>query len=394
MKWLMAWLDEGVHLSVVISVVYAVCGAALYAVLRRRVLHDGGLSKRARFRARLVGIGVLLLVVVALCHAWRAHVPLLKRLHDAFHASDVYSHILWTMVAAVAVYFLTRGAEAAAIRAAGDIEAQHKARRVVAWTGMLAFLLCAILIWASAVRNIGVFLGIVGAGVALSLQETLLCMAGWVYIVIKKPFDIGDRIEIDGRVGDVIDISVFQTAVLEVGNWVQAEQSTGRIVNIPNSMVFRHMNCNYTKGFPFIWNELAVVVTFESDWRRARGIMLAQAQEETGRIQGEVRKQIEAMRGDYAIRYEQLAPIVYTHIADQGVALTLRYLSPVRKRRDTSNRICEGILDEFARESGVDFAYPTTRFFRNPEEGKPGTGGPRRDEPGDTMGESPSVGNC
>ena len=189
--------------------------------------------------------------------------------------------------------------------------------------------------------------------------------------MIKKPFDVGDRIEISGLLGDVIDIRVFQTSVLEVGNWVGAEQSTGRILNVPNSAVFRGFNANYTQGFPFIWSEQTIVVTLESDWKRAKEIISKRAEEEADKIESEVRRQIEAMRGRYAIRYDHLRPTVYTHIADHGVALTLRYLCPARKRRGFAHLINEGILKDFAREDSITLAYPTTRFYDTFRETRP-----------------------
>ena len=286
-----------------------------------------------------------------------------KSLDGWLQTHQIYGNILWTLVVLVVVLFLARLVEHALVRRAADLEGKHKARRAVAWTKTVLVLVLVASIWASGAQHLGLFLGFVGAGVALSLQETLLCIAGWALIVIKKPFDVGDRIEISGLIGDVIDIRVFQTSLLEVGNWVEADQSTGRIINVPNSAVFRGLNANYTKGFPFIWNEQTIVVTFESDWKRAKETILKQAQEEADKIESEVRRQIQAMRGRYAIRYDRLTPIVYTRIADRGVALTLRYLCPVRKRRGTAHLINEGILEDFARESGIELAYPTTRFY-------------------------------
>jgi small-conductance mechanosensitive channel len=131
------------------------------------------------------------------------------------------------------------------------------------------------------------------------------------------------------------------------------------------------LNANYTKGFPFIWNEQTIVVTFESDWKRAKAIILQQAQEEAEKIETEVRRQIQTMQSEYAIRYRHLTPIVYTQIADQGVALTLRYLCPVRKRRGMAHAVNEGILEDFAREPDIELAYPTTRFYDAQREHKP-----------------------
>ena len=98
-------------------------------------------------------------------------------------------------------------------------------------------------------------------------------LAGWVFIAIRKPFAVGDRIEIGDHTGDVIDMRLFQFTLVETGNWVDADQSTGRIIHIPNGWVFRQSTANYTAGFNFIWNEIPVTVTFESNWEKARDIL-------------------------------------------------------------------------------------------------------------------------
>lgn len=370
------WFRQGVHLAVVLSVVFVAGGLVLYLLLRRRISRSPGSERPETTQRVLLGLAILLLVVVGLGFAWRGHVESLRNLDQWFRKNAVYWSLLWTLVAGVVVFLVARGVEQGMLEGAGDMEARHKIRRGVYWGRTVVFIACVVLIWQNRIQNIGVFLGIVGAGVAMSLQEALLCIAGWILLVTKKPFDLGDRIEIGGHVGDVIDVTVFQTSILEVGHWIAADQSTGRIIHMPNSMVLRNVVANYTKGFPFIWNELQVVVTFESDWRRAKDIMLRQAQQEAEKIETEVGRQVQAMQGHYAIRYQRLTPIVYTTIADQGVALTLRYLTPVRKRRGTTHEICEGILEAFAKESTIDFAYPTTRFYNNVKEGKSGTGGP------------------
>ena len=283
---------------------------------------------------------------------------------------DSNNQIILTIVAAVTIYAIARVLRRALLVRAVDLEKRHSVRRTVSWISVLFFFAVAALIWAKQIGSLGVFLGIIGAGLALSLQEALLCVAGWMLIITKRPFVVGDRVEINKCIGDVIDISIFQITLLEIGNWVDADQSTGRILILPNSDVFRHGIYNYTKGFPFIWNEFSTVVTFESDWRAAKELMLQQAQEEAEKIEGQVSHQIKDMQSHYAIQYEHFGPIVYTSIAANGVQLALRYLSPVRKRRATTHRIAEGILDAFVGHPEIDLAYPTTRIFRNAEEGR------------------------
>ncbi len=362
----LAWLRQPQVLVAALAVLAGLLFAAGYMVLRRR--------PSGRAWAIVLAVGAVL--VLALGQAFRPQGG----------GVSVPQRMLWTLIAAMGVSLAALAAQRTILGRVTTLETRHKVRRAVFWAGACVFLGLAAIIWAPQVGNLGVFLGVLGAGLALSLQETLLCIAGWVLILIKRPFDIGDRIETDGRIGDVIDVGVFQTSLLEVGNWVDADQSTGRLAVMPNSMVFRQVVYNYTKGFPFVWNEFDTVVTFESDWTAAKGIMLAQAEEEAERIEAEVSSQIQAMQSRYAIHYDQLRPIVYTSIADHGVRLTLRYLSPARQRRDTMHRISEAVLHAFLDHPRIDFAYPTTRFYRNPQEGKAALGGARRSQNGPGAG--------
>jgi small-conductance mechanosensitive channel len=171
-------------------------------------------------------------------------------------------------------------------------------------------------------------------------------------------------VEIGSVKGDVIDVRMFQTALLEVGNWVGAEQSTGRVVHIPNSSVFKEKVFNYTKGFEFIWNEIKITVTFESNWQKAKAIVLSQANPEIDKLKTKVQASIERMAQQYMIHYEKFTPIVYINVVGHGVELTLRYLTEVQKRRITQDRISRAILEDFARESDIHFAYPTYRIVK------------------------------
>lgn len=354
-------LEAQMWLPLVLSALSLMVAVVCYLWLSRRSGAKWGRIIRGGNVTFVVSLVLLLLVVLA--WIWQGQVAWLRAATDWFLANRVYANIIWTVLVLAAVYFVGHLIERGLQRGATDLEGKHKIRRAMSWLRAVVLTVALVAIWVSGAGQMGVFLGVIGAGIALSLQEVLLCVAGWALIIIKRPFDIGDRIEFSGHVGDVIDIRVFQTSLLEVGNWVGADQSTGRIINVPNSAVFRKLNANYTKGFPFIWNEQTIVVTFESDWKRAKEIILQQALEEAQKIETEVRRQIERMQSEYAIRYSHLTPIVYTHIADSGVALTLRYLCPVRKRRGTAHSVSEGILEDLAREPGIELAYPTTRFF-------------------------------
>ena len=224
-------------------------------------------------------------------------------------------------------------------------------------------------VWISAFARFGAFLGLFTAGLAIALKDPLTNIAGWLFINTRKPFSVGDRIQIGENTGDVIDIRLFQFAILEIGNWVQADQSTGRIIHIPNGTVFLTPQANYNKGFQYIWNEIPVLVTFESNWEHAKAFMEKIINKHAEHLTRTVGKQIKEATKKYLITYIDLTPVVYTSVKDSGVLLTIRYLCDARKRRTSEHDIWEDILKEFAKNKDIEFAYPTTRFFNQHLEG-------------------------
>lgn len=128
-------------------------------------------------------------------------------------------------------------------------------------------------IWITGLESLATFLGLVSAGLAITLKDPVSSFAGWIYILVRRPFKMGDRVEIGGIKGDVIDLQMFRFSLVEVGNWVDADQSTGRIVHVPNSRVLTDIVLNYDGGFGHIWNEIPVLLTFESNWKAAKKIL-------------------------------------------------------------------------------------------------------------------------
>jgi small-conductance mechanosensitive channel len=149
---------------------------------------------------------------------------------------------------------------------------------------------------------------------------------------------------------------------MEIGNWVGADQSTGRLIHIPNSMLFREPLANYTGGFPYLWNELRVLVTFESEWQKAKAMLGAIADDFAVEITREATNPHRAGDTRFLIHFRKLTPVVYTSVEPSGVLLTLRYLCRPRERRGTAGQLWERILVAFATEPDIHFAYPTQRI--------------------------------
>jgi small-conductance mechanosensitive channel len=151
-------------------------------------------------------------------------------------------------------------------------------------------------------------------------------------------------------------------------NWGDSDQSTGRINHVPTGRVLNDAVANYSKGFQFIWDEVPVLVTFESDWRKAKGILQAVADKHCEQLSQEAERRVKEAAKRYMIFYRTLTPIVYTSVVESGVLLTIRYLCRPQRRRGSKDAIWENILDEFAQCPDIEFAYPTTRYYRLDEE--------------------------
>ncbi len=212
-------------------------------------------------------------------------------------------------------------------------------------------------LWIQGFQPILAFMGIVAAALTITQKEAILNGSGFIFILWRDLFIIGDRIEICEKKGDVIGIGIFYFTIMEVGNWVNSEQSTGRLIKVPNSLVLTNPISNYTRSFPFIWDEITTILTFDSNWQKARNIMQEVAEEQTGNLQEKIEKALKAA-ADKMILFHHLRPKVYVEPVSQspaGIHLTLRYLCEPRKRRDMENSIWEAILIKFGVYEDISF---------------------------------------
>lgn len=222
-------------------------------------------------------------------------------------------------------------------------------------------------VWVKAFEEFGTFLGLFTAGIAIALKDPLTNLAGWLFILFRKPFVVGDRVQVGEHTGDIIDIRPFQFTLLEIGNWVEADQSTGRIIHLPNGKVFQEPQANYSSGFEYIWNEVKVNITFESNWEKAKMLLEQIIHELAEGIPMKAKQEIKEASKNYMIYYKHLTPIVYTSVCEYGVKLSVRYLCNPRTRRGTETQLWQRILKSFHPENDIHFAYPTTRFYTSGE---------------------------
>ena len=260
-----------------------------------------------------------------------------------------------------------------------DVRIRYRWRKSSAYIAFFLVVLVMGRVWFEGFQSIATYLGLLSAGVAIALKDLLVNLAGWIFIIWRRPFEVGDRIQIGNQAGDVIDIRIFQFTLMEIGNWVDADQSTGRVIHIPNGKVFTEAQANYHKGFQYIWDEVPVLVTFESNWRKAKEVLQRIGMKHAEHLSESAEERVKEASRKLMIFYSKLSPAVYTSVKDCGVLLTIRYICEPRRRRDSEQAIWEDILKEFSKYEDIDFAYPTQRFYDNVLEGKAGTK-PAQDE--------------
>ncbi len=299
--------------------------------------------------------------------------------------------IAYTMAIIAAYLLVTRAVRVLFTR---RVEADLRYRLNKSATHIVGFLaaLALLKVWLLGTVNVVTYLGIVSAGLAIALQDPITNLAGWLFIIWRQPFKVGDRVQLGEHIGDVVDTRMFSFSMLEVGNWVDADQSTGRILHIPNGRVFKQPCGNYTQGFEFIWHEIPVVVTFESDWKAAHEILTEIVNRDAAKVGKVVAEQMADTALKYKMQFKHLTPIVWLEVVDIGVNLTMRFLCPVRARRSTSDRLWRAVLAEFGQRDDIDFAYPTQRLYANFREGKPDAGGPAKPDGATAAAPAPPLG--
>jgi small-conductance mechanosensitive channel len=284
--------------------------------------------------------------------------------------SEPVAKLLLTAAIVIVLSLIRWGCVAVINRRTSDPKARYRWRKTATYSLAIVGMILVGRVWLEGIQSLVTYLGLLSAGIAIALRDPIVNWFGWVFIAWRRPFTVGDRVEIGGLRGDVIDIGVSTFSVLEVAPPDLGEQTTGRIVHVPNGKIFVEPLSNITQGFNYVWNEIPITVTFESDWRRAKGLLEGILKEHVVSVTDDAARFIGEASRKFLIRSANVEPVVYTRIVADGVELSLRYVCEARSRRNSTEAICEAILEAFAGEPSIDFAYRTSRIFRQTEEGK------------------------
>jgi small-conductance mechanosensitive channel len=248
-----------------------------------------------------------------------------------------------------------------------DGDLRYRIRKILAFISYGFIALLIVTIFNENLRQLTVIFGVVGAGIAFALQEVIASFAGWTAISFGEFYKTGDRVQLGGIMGDVIDINPLRTTLMECGDWVKADLYNGRIVRIANSFVFKEPVFNYSGDFPFIWDEIVIPVRHGSDHRLARTILQRVVEEVTGSYIEPAKARWSRMTHKYLIEDAQIEPFVTLIANDNWLEFTVRYVVDYKKRRATKDRLFTQILEEIeSTNRRVELASTTVELVSAP----------------------------
>lgn len=206
-----------------------------------------------------------------------------------------------------------------------------------------------ILLWGKYLESFITLISLISAGFTIALRDLIFNFFSGIYIKIKKPFEIEDRIEINNYKGDVININTLSFEVLEVNNQTFTGQSTGIITHLPNSLIFNHPLRNYNKAFKYIWNEMTFKVPLKCNLSKTKGVIykIVNSNEVIKNIPPKMKNQVNNSSSDYRIYYNKYDPIIYTQIVDNHIELTVRYLIHPKKARYINSVISNKVIEAY-----------------------------------------------
>lgn len=263
----------------------------------------------------------------------------------------VVGKLIAATLAVLVVVILVRYVQRVLGRYVEDTQRRYRLRKLVTIGGYAVALILISIVYSDKLSGLTVMFGVLGAGIAFALQEVIASVAGWIALSFGRLYDVGDRIQLGGIKGDVIDIGVLRTTLMECGGWINGDQYNGRVVRVSNSFIFKEPVYNYSSDFPFLWDEIRIPVRYGSNYEIARQGFQQVLEEVTGEHARKLKGEWRRMTDKYMLEDAQLAPMVSLRMDDDWAEFALRYVVDYKKRRSTKDKICSLIL-KLIEESG------------------------------------------
>jgi|TARA_R110000737_G_scaffold348572_1_gene382745 small-conductance mechanosensitive channel len=286
----------------------------------------------------------------------------------AYFEIPIVIRISYFLIGIIVVWVIVKFVQRKLLSKIKNNDSHYKAKKISGFVGYFLTVILLLFVFKDKLSGFSVALGVAGAGVAFAMQEVIVSFAGWLAILFGGFYKTGDRVQLGGIKGDVMDINVIRTTIMETGEWVSGDLYNGRIVLVANSFVFKEPVFNYSGDFPFLWDEIKIPIHYGSDYEEAKNIILQAGKEIAGDIGDKTRKQWKALQNKYLLEDATTDPMVSLVANDNWVEFTLRYAVNYRKRRITKTDLFMYILKNVELTQGrVKFASATFELTEIPD---------------------------
>jgi small-conductance mechanosensitive channel len=265
-------------------------------------------------------------------------------------------YILWMLVIFILIKLLRR-----LIRnKMPDVGVRYKSQKGIEILGYILMLLVTVSFFSGNIKDFGLAIGLLTAGITITLQELILSVAGSFFIYLSKVYKPGDRIELNGIKGDVIDVDSIYTTMMEIGEWVNSDNYSGRIVKISNAFVFKGAVYNYSQNFPFVWDEFTLPIRYQSDIEYTKEVITEIATEHLSAYALQAKEEWKTMVHKFYIEDAEINPSLAIKLTDNWVEISLRYIVDYKKRRFTKSLLNDEIRKRVLASNGrIEFASAT-----------------------------------
>jgi len=285
-----------------------------------------------------------------------------------FFLSPAVLKIGAVLIGIIVIWFIIKILQKSVFSKIDDNTNRYRAKKFGTFIGYLLTIILITVIYSDKLGGFTVAFGVAGAGIAFALQEVIASFAGWLAIMFGGFYKTGDRVQLGGIKGDVMDIGVLRTTIMETGQWVDGDLYNGRIVLIANSFVFKEPVFNYSGDFPFLWDEIKIPIQYGSNYDKAKEIIEASGIEVAGDLTEKSKQKWQTLQKSFRLEDAQTEPMVSLVANDNWVEYTLRYVVSYKKRRATKTELFTAILQKIEATKGeIKFASATFHLVEAPE---------------------------
>lgn len=277
---------------------------------------------------------------------------------------DIFFKLSWTLLSFAVIFICYKIITGKlARRIIKEQKTRYTFNKGIMILSIVVLILATIRIWVENTESLTISYGIIAAGIAIALQDLFRNFVGGIVIALSGVYRVGDRVEMGDNFGDVMDIGMMNTTLMELKGWVEGEQPTGRLSIVPNSIVITSTIHNYTKDHNFIWEEIMIPLTYESDWKSAITEFLEMLKAETGELSMQADQEIDRLGEKYYLPKKVTEPSIYVRVTDNWIELHLRFVTDTRQRRITHDRLSRLIMEKISGNDRYEIASENMIVF-------------------------------